>query len=98
VPFTYQVPVPTDLASATTIRLKEWLLNPGDFVDAGFGLALVQADGTLFEVCANGRGLLDRHSVAEGDEISDRGNVCVIAADGENIPYNRPYSTSRRVT
>jgi pyruvate/2-oxoglutarate dehydrogenase complex dihydrolipoamide acyltransferase (E2) component len=76
--------------------LKEWLLNPGDFVDKGYGLALLQTDEGLFELCANGEGLMHKHNAKEGTEVPDRDNVCVIAADGENIPYGREYSTSRR--
>jgi len=95
-PFTYKVPVPDELAKGAAISLKEWLLNPGDFVDVGYGLALLQTDDGVFELCANGQGLMHHHNVPEGEEIIDLNCVCLLAADGENIPYDRPYSTVRR--
>jgi pyruvate/2-oxoglutarate dehydrogenase complex dihydrolipoamide acyltransferase (E2) component len=78
------------------VVLKEWLLNPGDFVDTGYGLALLDTERGLFELCANGVGLMHSHNATEGAEVPDRNRVCVIAADGDNIPYSREYSTSRR--
>jgi len=97
VPFVYKVPIPTELAASRTMFLREWLLNPGDYVDFGYGLALVHTDHGIFELCANGKGLLHRCNAAEGAEILDRENVCTIASEGEDIPYDRPYSTCRQI-
>ena len=96
-PFTYSVPVPEGLASSEPLLLKKWLRDPGDFVDIGSALALVQTNHGVFELCANGKGMMHLQNAVEGAEISERGRVCVIAADGEDIPYGRPYSTSRRI-
>jgi pyruvate/2-oxoglutarate dehydrogenase complex dihydrolipoamide acyltransferase (E2) component len=95
-PFTYNVPVPSDLSASARIVLKEWLLNPGDYVNKGYGLALLETDRGLFELCASGKGLVHRHNAKPGTEVPDRASVCVIAAEGEDIPYGREYSTSRR--
>ncbi|MCA3154726.1 MAG: hypothetical protein ING30_06785, partial [Burkholderiales bacterium] len=70
-PFTYNVPVPSDLSSGSTVVVKEWLLNPGDFVDKGYGLALLQTESGLFELCANGEGVVHRHNAEEGAEVPD---------------------------
>ena len=96
-PFTYKVPVPNELSPCPTVLLKEWLLNPGDYVNVGYGLALLQTGQGLFELCANGEGFVHCHSVNKEEEILNREEVCLLAADGEKIPYGRPYSTCRLI-
>ena len=59
-PFTYKVPIPDELTSKSSLRLKEWLLNPGDFVDVGFPLALIDTSDIWSRCMQMGKGCCGR--------------------------------------
>jgi len=98
-PFTYELPIPKlDGASDRTIRLDKWLAREGDELHRGSAVAVITVSGARYEVRANGEGFLRERLVNNGDAISSSTVLAIIGADGENIPYGKPYSTAHRLT
>jgi hypothetical protein len=49
-------------------------------------------------VLANGDGFLSERHFPLGAEIESYMPIAVIVADGENIPYEKPYSLAERIS
>jgi len=79
------------------VRLVRWLVDEGAAVHRGSGIAIIEAPSGQYSVLANGDGLLRERHFPAGAEIGLSTPIAVIAADGENIPYGRPYSLAERV-
>ena len=96
-PFRYDVPLPPlpELASASEVRLVRWLVRDGARVDAGDAIAVVAHDDAAFEVTVTGRGFVLERVVREGAVLRPGAPIAVVAADGEDVPYGRPYSVAR---
>ena len=58
----------------------------------------MDAAGTRYEVRANGDGFLRKRLVKKGSVVPTATPLATIDADGENIPYDRPYSIACRLT
>jgi hypothetical protein len=73
--------------------LIRWLLEEGAPVAKGTPVVIVASEGTAYEVRANGDGSLRKRLAFEGQVLEEGSVLATIGADGENIPYGRPYST-----
>ena len=60
--------------------------------------SLIEAAVGRFAVSANGDGLLRKRLFPVGAEIESSVPIAVIAADGESMPYGKPYSLAERLT
>ena len=98
-PFTYEFPFP-ELPNGPidrTIKLEKWLIKEHAELHAGTAVAVIVASGVRYEVQANGEGFLRTRLVGKGETISQSTPLAIVAAEGENIPYGKPYSVARRI-
>jgi pyruvate/2-oxoglutarate dehydrogenase complex dihydrolipoamide acyltransferase (E2) component len=96
VPFHYDLPLPKlreGQPSAEAVKLVRWLVKEGALLGRGTPVAIVASEGASYEVRANGEGSLRKRLVSEGQVVQEGSLLATIGADGENIPYGRPYST-----
>jgi pyruvate/2-oxoglutarate dehydrogenase complex dihydrolipoamide acyltransferase (E2) component len=92
-PFWYYIPIPAlPEPGAQVIRLVEWLVQDGEEFHAGTRLAIVETASRRFAVMANGDGFVREKLSPVGAELSLGTSIATADADGENIPYGRPYS------
>ena len=95
-PFHYELPLPTlrdGPSPQGPVRLIRWLLEEGDPVAKGTPVVIVASEGAAYEVRANGEGSLRKRLAFEGQVLEGGSVLATIGADGESIPYGRPYST-----
>jgi hypothetical protein len=79
------------------VHLVGWLLDVGAEVHRGTRIAIIEIPAGRYVVMPNGDGLLlERHFPAEA-EIESATPIAIIAAEGEDIPYDRPYSLAERL-
>jgi pyruvate/2-oxoglutarate dehydrogenase complex dihydrolipoamide acyltransferase (E2) component len=79
------------------VRLVRWFVDEGAVVHRGTRIAIIEASTRFYEVITNGEGFLREKLANAEDELRSSNPMAVIAADGENIPYGRPYSLSGRL-
>jgi len=98
-PFTYELPVPIlDGAPAdSSVHLEEWLVKEGTELHRDSPVAVISASGIRYEIRANGNGFIRKRLVRCGDVVSPSSPLAIIVADGENIPYGKPYSVAHRL-
>jgi pyruvate/2-oxoglutarate dehydrogenase complex dihydrolipoamide acyltransferase (E2) component len=100
-PFWYNLAVPTletvDSQQQPNVRLVRWQVDEGAVVHQGTVLAMIEVDSAMYEVLANGHGYLREKLFPDGAVVSLSSTLATVNADGENIPYNRPYSIARRI-
>jgi pyruvate/2-oxoglutarate dehydrogenase complex dihydrolipoamide acyltransferase (E2) component len=78
------------------VRLVKWLVNDGAEIHAGTRLAVVETPTGTFAM-ANGDGFVRERLFPVGAELPPETPIATINADGEKIPYGRPYSVAERV-
>jgi len=100
-PFRYNLPMlelpPDFVGGSGPIRLARFLLKEHDGVEPGTPVAEVAVGDAVIQVEANGRGVLLSKVAKPGDSIGQGETIAVVGADGEEIPYGRPYSLARVV-
>ncbi len=97
-PFWYQLPIPPlGEPQPANVYIVEWLLQVGAEVHRGTRIAVIEAPTGRYVVIANGDGVLRERHFPAGAEIDFATPIAVISADGENIPYGRPYSLAERL-
>jgi pyruvate/2-oxoglutarate dehydrogenase complex dihydrolipoamide acyltransferase (E2) component len=64
-------------------------------VSAGTAVAQIESAGKVWDVMANGDGFLWEKLVEPGQVLRGNEKIAMIAADGENVPYGRPYSSAQ---
>lgn len=96
-PFHYNLPLP-ELGMSRTEEpcvLLKWLVDAGAELHRSTVIAVVMSSGSCYEIMTNGDGFLRERTRSEGETFRVGETLAVISADGENIPYNRPYSLAR---
>ena len=97
-PFWYQLPIPVlDDPQPSRVHLLGWLLDVGAVVHRGTRIAIIEGPTGRYAVAANGDGFLREKHFPAGAEVELTTPIAVIDADGENIPYDRPYSLAERI-
>ena len=66
------------------VVLLEWLKNPGDPVNAGDVIAIVETDKTTMEISADTSGILGAHKFNLNDEVPAGGTISVVLGAGES--------------
>jgi len=98
-PVWFYLPIPQlEVPQPVTVRVSEWLLDEGTAVHQGTKVVVIEIAAGRFAVSANGDGLLRKRLFPVGAEIESSLPISVIAADGESIPYGKPYSLAERLT
>jgi len=78
------------------VRLTKWLVKEGDRIQAGTQLAILETNSGQMTVMANGNGFIRERLFPTGAEIKPGTPFATANADGEHIPYGKPYSTAVR--
>jgi hypothetical protein len=82
-------------SSAQAVKLKQWLIAPGEDVQEKSELFLGDVDEKVYVGLSLGEGIFSTQLKNEGQSIEHGQSICTIAADGEDIPYgeNSSYCT-----
>jgi pyruvate dehydrogenase E2 component (dihydrolipoamide acetyltransferase) len=78
--------VPASGMAMEEALLAEWLKQPGDRVDAGEAVAVVETDKASVELSADAPGVLGRHLYAAGATVKPGATIAHVLADGESEP------------
>lgn len=64
--------------------LLEWLKNPGDQINVGDAVAVIETDKTTLELTAETSGILGNHKYKSNDPVPAGNTVVVVLAPGES--------------
>lgn len=64
--------------------LLEWQKNPGDVVNAGDVIAIIETDKTTMDIAAETSGVMGRHRYQINDEVPAGNTIAVILGPGES--------------
>jgi hypothetical protein len=97
-PFFYNLPIPMlEEPQPEMVRLVRWLVDERTEVHRGTKVAILETKFGRYVATTNGDGILRTKLFPAGAEIESFNPFAVIAADGENIPYDRAYSLSQKL-
>jgi pyruvate/2-oxoglutarate dehydrogenase complex dihydrolipoamide acyltransferase (E2) component len=95
-PFWYFLPVPQippEVAhQSNQVELLKYLTKEGSKVERGTPIALVENWWAVFQVRANGQGIVKKTFFDPGTSIVVGDPIAIIGADGEDIPYGQSYA------
>lgn len=78
-----EVFVPAVGMAMDNVVLLEWLKNPGDAINVGDPIAVIETDKTTMEIEAESSGVLGKHKYAINDEVPAGATITVILSAGE---------------
>lgn len=94
-PFWYFFPVPPIPAEvahqSNQVELIKYLAKERSNVKKGTPIALVENWWAVFQLSANGQGVLKKTFFDPGTSIKVGDPIAIIGADGESIPYGQSY-------
>ena len=91
-PFTYDVTLERNDLREDIILLDGWADDVWDsYVKEGQVFAYAHDSQGKIKLLTNGDAYLSTKIAKVGQEIGPNDRIAVFAADGENIPYRRPY-------
>jgi pyruvate/2-oxoglutarate dehydrogenase complex dihydrolipoamide acyltransferase (E2) component len=95
-PFWYFFPVPQippEVAhQSNQVELVKYQAKEGSKIEKGTPIALVENWWAVFQLRANGPGVLKRTFFDPGTSIRVGDPIAIIGADGENLPYGQNYA------
>jgi len=65
------------------VVLLEWTKQPGDPVNAGESIAVVETDKTTLDITSETSGILGKHRYQPNDEVPAGNTITVVLAPGE---------------
>jgi pyruvate/2-oxoglutarate dehydrogenase complex dihydrolipoamide acyltransferase (E2) component len=77
--------------------LLKWLVKDAEEIHAGTPLAILETPAGQFAVLANGDGFIRERLFPAGTELRMGTPMATVNADGEKIPYGKPYSLAQRI-
>jgi pyruvate/2-oxoglutarate dehydrogenase complex dihydrolipoamide acyltransferase (E2) component len=99
-PFFYYMPMP-DLGIENSGKyptvLTKHLVRNNTWVEEDMPIAVIESGGSCYEILTAGSGILHKYLRNEGSVVKQGDPIAEIHADGESIPYDKPYSRGRRV-
>ncbi len=100
-PFFYYLPVPVldsaDREQQQSVRIIRFLIEPKAWIEVDTPIAVISDGEANYEVLANGPGVLQEFLKEEGSNLAAGEDIAIIHADGESIPYGKPYSKLRQL-
>lgn len=63
--------------------LLEWTKQPGDQVNAGDSVAVIETDKTTLDLTSETSGILGKHRYQPNDEVPAGNTIAVVLAPGE---------------
>lgn len=82
--------------TAAPARVQRWLATEGSLLDAGDPLVQIDMGGRCYLLAATFHCMLVK-GAPESAELSEGELLAQLAADGEEIPYGRPYCEAHLV-
>jgi pyruvate/2-oxoglutarate dehydrogenase complex dihydrolipoamide acyltransferase (E2) component len=79
------------------VRMVRFLVKPKTWINVDTPIALVGCGKVSYEILANGEGILREFLRKEGSALTFGENIGIVDADGESIPYGKPYSIAKKV-
>ena len=76
--------VPAVGMAMDNVVLLEWLKNPGDTVNAGDVIAIIETDKTTMDIAAETSGVMGTHKYQVNDEVPAGNTIAVILGPGES--------------
>jgi pyruvate/2-oxoglutarate dehydrogenase complex dihydrolipoamide acyltransferase (E2) component len=76
--------VPAVGMAMDNVVLLEWLKNPGDTVNAGDVIAIIETDKTTMDIVAETSGVMGAHKYQVNDEVPAGNTIAVILGPGES--------------
>jgi pyruvate dehydrogenase E2 component (dihydrolipoamide acetyltransferase) len=76
--------VPAVGMAMDNVVLLEWLKNPGDVVNAGDVIAVIETDKTTMDVACETSGILGQHKYQINAEVPAGQTITVVLAPGES--------------
>ena len=67
-----------------SVVLLEWLKNPGDAVNAGDVIAIIETDKTTMDIAAETSGVMGGHKYKVNDEVPAGNTIALILGPGES--------------
>jgi pyruvate dehydrogenase E2 component (dihydrolipoamide acetyltransferase) len=77
---------------SNTVEIQKYLVREGDKVDIGTPVAVIENYWAVMNLKANGSGLVTKTFFPRGTGVRVGDPIAIISADGESIPYGKPYS------
>ncbi len=96
-PFTYRISLSKEVIKLSSFYISKWLISPGTWITASTPIALAHIDDENYELLANGDGILSSYLLREMETAKISQEIAVIAADGEEIPHDRPTCILRKI-
>lgn len=78
-----EVFVPALGVNAETVYLQKWLKSPGDQVNTGDAIAIIETDKAEVEITANTAGTMGTTRFNENSDIPVGETICLILGPGE---------------
>jgi pyruvate/2-oxoglutarate dehydrogenase complex dihydrolipoamide acyltransferase (E2) component len=75
--------VPALGVSAENVYLQKWLKAPGDSVQAGEAIAIIETDKAELEITSNTSGIMGKQLFNEDTDVAVGITICVLLHDGE---------------
>src|SRR5579862_1422787 len=82
--------VPASGMAMEDVLFTEWLKQPGDAVEAGEPVAVVETDKSTVELSGTTAGTLSRHLVEAGARVPGGTTVAYLLGEGESVPGADP--------
>ncbi len=90
--------IPASGMAMEEVLLTEWLKEPGEHVEAGDILAVVETDKSTVELSGQSSGTLSRHLVPAGERVRGGTTVAYVLAEGEAEPGTSGVSSTSGTT
>lgn len=85
------LPHPTDPVQSTNGILNKWLVNQGEFCNSGQKIARVEVAEKMYDLVICFPALVLEIYVPDHTSVQADAHLLKWAADGEDIPYGKPY-------
>ena len=90
--------VPASGMAMEDVLFTEWLKQPGDAVEAGEPVAVVETDKSTVELSGTTAGTLSRHLVEAGARVAGGTTVAYLLGEGESVPGADPSEATAAKT
>lgn len=87
-PFHYDLKLPNELPECT---LVECLVSKASYIQPGTAICILENDEAQYVLRNAGRGVLREWLSGVGEKLGKDQTIERMDADGEDIPYNKPY-------
>jgi hypothetical protein len=91
------IPDPKNSGQKCEGVLKRWLIRERDIVESGEIIAEIEICNKTFDLIICFPACVEKFLVKEKEQVLKNQNILKWIADGESIPYGKPYFKTREV-